>query len=110
VTKGLAVSSQLPLTLLFSSGIFLKKQQICETGRLGSPQKFSSKFLLDCLEPTTSLFEWVRRFYALDSCHFDSLCGLVVRLPGYRSRGPSSILRYQIFGEVVGLERVHSAS
>jgi hypothetical protein len=36
----------------------------------------------------------------------DRLCGLVVRVRGYRSRGPGSILRgYQIFWEVVGLER-----
>jgi hypothetical protein len=36
----------------------------------------------------------------------DFLCGLVVRVPGYRSRGPRfDTLRYQIFWEVVGLER-----
>jgi hypothetical protein len=34
------------------------------------------------------------------------LCGLVVRDPGYRSRGPGSdSLRYLIFWEVVGLGR-----
>jgi hypothetical protein len=34
------------------------------------------------------------------------LCGLVVRVPGYRSRGPGfDSRRYQFFGEVVGLER-----
>jgi hypothetical protein len=33
-------------------------------------------------------------------------CGLVVRVPAYKSRGPGSISgRYQIFWEVVGLER-----
>jgi hypothetical protein len=37
---------------------------------------------------------------------YDCLCDLMVRVPGYRSRGPGSIPeRYQIFGEVVGLER-----
>jgi hypothetical protein len=37
----------------------------------------------------------------------DRLCGLVVRVPGYRSRGPGfDSRRYQIFREVVGLERV----
>jgi hypothetical protein len=36
----------------------------------------------------------------------DRLCGLVVRVPGYRSRGPAfDSRRYQIFWEVVGLER-----
>jgi hypothetical protein len=33
-------------------------------------------------------------------------CGLVVRVPGYRSRGPGfDSRRYQIFKEVMGLER-----
>jgi hypothetical protein len=36
----------------------------------------------------------------------DRLCGLVVRVSGYRSRGPGfDSLRYQSFWEVVGLER-----
>jgi hypothetical protein len=36
----------------------------------------------------------------------DRLCGLVVRVPGYRSRGPGfDSGRYQIFWEVVDLER-----
>jgi hypothetical protein len=35
----------------------------------------------------------------------DRLCGLVVRVPGYRSRGPGfDSRRYPIFWEVVGLE------
>jgi hypothetical protein len=34
------------------------------------------------------------------------LCGLLVRVPGYRSRGRGfDSRRYQIFREVVGLER-----
>jgi hypothetical protein len=36
----------------------------------------------------------------------DRLCGLVVRVPGYRSRDPGfDSRRYQIFSEVVGVER-----
>jgi hypothetical protein len=36
----------------------------------------------------------------------DRLCVLVVRVPGYRSRGPGfDSRRHQIFWEVVGLER-----
>jgi hypothetical protein len=36
----------------------------------------------------------------------DRLCGLVVRVPGYRSRGPVfDFRRYQICREAVGLER-----
>jgi hypothetical protein len=38
--------------------------------------------------------------------YYDRLCGLVVRVPGYRRQGPGfDSLRYQIFREVVGLER-----
>jgi hypothetical protein len=37
---------------------------------------------------------------------YDRLCGLVVRVPGYRSRGSGfDFRRYQIFLEVVSLER-----
>jgi hypothetical protein len=37
---------------------------------------------------------------------FDRLCSLVVRVPGYRSRDPGfDSRRYQIFWEVVVLER-----
>jgi hypothetical protein len=37
---------------------------------------------------------------------FCRLCGIVVRVPGYRSRGPwFDSRRYQIFWEVVGMER-----
>jgi hypothetical protein len=36
----------------------------------------------------------------------DRLCALLVRVPGYRSRGPGLDFRsYRIFWEVVGLER-----
>jgi hypothetical protein len=36
----------------------------------------------------------------------DRLCGLVVRVSGYRARGPEfDSPPYQIFGEVRGLER-----
>jgi hypothetical protein len=36
----------------------------------------------------------------------DRLCGVMVRVPGYRSRGPGfDSQRYQIFWEVVSLER-----
>jgi hypothetical protein len=48
-------------------------------------------------------FVWLNLFYALYiSAH---LCGLVVKVPGYRSRGPGfDSQHYQIFWEVVGLE------
>jgi hypothetical protein len=51
---------------------------------------------------------WVLVFWVLNYFYFVcfGLCGLVVRVPGYRSRGPGfDYRRYQIFWEVVGLER-----
>jgi hypothetical protein len=42
----------------------------------------------------------------LFTSYVDRICGLVVRVPGYRSRGPSSIPgATRFFWEVVGLER-----
>jgi hypothetical protein len=47
-----------------------------------------------------------RQFIILWITGLDRLCDLVVRVPGYRSRGPGfDTLHYQIFWEVVGLER-----
>jgi hypothetical protein len=44
--------------------------------------------------------------YAFSYEVHDRFCGLVVRVPDYRSRGPGFDYRsYQIFWEVVGLER-----
>jgi hypothetical protein len=45
-------------------------------------------------------------FIKHDRYALDRLCGLVVRVPGYRSRGPGfDSRRYQVFWEVVDLER-----
>jgi hypothetical protein len=63
---------------------------LLESGSLsGSPQSSGTVY---CKKSTLSLE--------------DRLCCLVVRVPGYRSRGPwFDFQRYQIFWEVVGLER-----
>jgi hypothetical protein len=53
---------------------------------------------------TDALRDGVKRKKWNQRCD-DRLCGLVVRVPGYRSRGPEiDSRRYQIFWEVVGLE------
>jgi hypothetical protein len=52
----------------------------------------------DTLNACSSIVICVAKFH-------DRLCGLVVRVPGYRSRGAGfNSRRYQIFREVVGLE------
>jgi hypothetical protein len=44
------------------------------------------------------------KLYDIVTC--DRLCGLMVRVPAYRSRGPGfDSRRYQIFREAVSLER-----
>jgi hypothetical protein len=44
--------------------------------------------------------------YITVTLYIDRLCGLVVRIPDYRSRGPAFYSRrYQMFREVVCLER-----
>jgi hypothetical protein len=45
--------------------------------------------------------KWILKYEF--SISIDSLCGLVVRVPGYSPESDS--LRYQIFWEVLGLER-----
>jgi hypothetical protein len=46
------------------------------------------------------------KMFKLSILSYGTACGLVVRVPGYRSRGPGFDSRpYQIFWEVVGLER-----
>jgi hypothetical protein len=47
-----------------------------------------------------------RSFIARWFLDFDRLCGLVVRVSGYRYRGPGfDPRRYQIFWVIVGLEQ-----
>jgi hypothetical protein len=62
-------------------------------------------FYISCLEATQlsiSVDVYFRTIYDIS----DRLCGLVVRVRGYRSRGPwLDSLRYHIFGQVVSLER-----
>jgi hypothetical protein len=62
--------------------------------------------------PLISVFYTRSRYFSiqvaphLSSRSWVDLCGLVVRVPGYRSRDPGFDSRlYQIFWEVVGLER-----
>jgi hypothetical protein len=50
-------------------------------------------------------FQCTAHFYVL-CIEYERPCDLVVRVPGYRSRGPGSdSRRYHIFWKVVGLER-----
>jgi hypothetical protein len=60
--------------------------------------------------PANSLQNWREYYFTLvlpsHIVSTDRLCGLAVRVPCYRSRGPGFDFRlYQIFWEVVGVER-----
>jgi hypothetical protein len=56
-------------------------------------------------QPTSSIYLNEYIYECVCMC-LDRLCDLVVRVTGYRSRSPGfDSLRYQIFREVVGLER-----
>jgi hypothetical protein len=68
---------------------------------LSVPSSLLSFLLLLHFKAVTS-----RLFFCFSTCRgLDRLCGLVARVPGYRSRGPGfDSQRYQIFWEVVGLE------
>jgi hypothetical protein len=56
---------------------------------------FSTKYLRGFI----NLQKFVEKIY-------DRLCGLMITVPGYRSRGPGFVSQhYQILWEVVGLER-----
>jgi hypothetical protein len=51
------------------------------------------KTMTQCLkqEKLTEETEQKGTLFPLSDFYFDRLCGLVVRVPGYRSRGPSSV-------------------
>jgi hypothetical protein len=71
-------------------------------------KKYEKQILVSSFQSFCSLVtapKWRDRF---DEIRFysDVLCGLVVRVPGYRSRSSGFVSRrYQIFWEVAGLER-----
>jgi hypothetical protein len=65
---------------------------------------------MPCIEfhPNWLTYFWHRwsSFMSPYTTNWDRLCGLVVRVSGYRSRGPGfDSRRFQIFWEAVGLER-----
>jgi hypothetical protein len=75
---------------------FSPKRQLIFNGLHGILSQEIWRFILN------NLYTGSFRFLLICAVH----CGLVVRVPGYRSRGTAfDSLRYQIFWEVVGLER-----
>jgi hypothetical protein len=67
---------------------------------------FSYRAMSSVQHPILSLEEPVSVFMSPSESGLDRLCGLVVRVPDYRSRGPGFDSRhYQILWEVVRLKR-----
>jgi hypothetical protein len=55
------------------------------------------KYIHDVIEAYITIVKLIHGFSSHCHCH-DRLCGLVVRVPGYRSTGPGfNSRRYQIF-------------
>jgi hypothetical protein len=92
-----------------SYSVFLHVGIICYLWLLISSSVFkpriSHRLLLGDSE-FTGLTDHHTAFIYFDLSKQYRVCGLVIRVPGYRPRGPGfDSWRYQIFWEVVGLER-----
>jgi hypothetical protein len=75
-------------------------------GNPGHGFKFAMLVHLVQWNKINSFFQVIFGILGTQSPTKDRLCDLVVRVPGYRSRGPGfDSRRYQIFWQVVGLER-----
>jgi hypothetical protein len=108
---GLYISTFLYAILFYNKPISLSRSPACLSKalilNLSSPQKSLTKQRIRQCKygfiqalPTASYFLWC--LYGVR----DHLCDLVVRVSGYRSRGPGfDTRRFQIFWEAVGLER-----
>jgi hypothetical protein len=71
-----------------------------------SPKPFTIFWWVTCMFDGRSVCRYTFVIYRDEWIGTDRLYDLVVRVPGYRSRGPRlDSRRYQIFWEVVGLER-----
>jgi hypothetical protein len=78
---------------------------ICEVRMKICDQKYIN-FMSGCKTITRKCSISTVCFHGTDVSFEDILCDLAVRVPGYISRGPGfDSRRYQIFWEVVGLER-----
>jgi hypothetical protein len=81
-----------------------RRCNICTTVRISSLCKYCAEvreFELRSHRSARYTYIYILVFWLMDS-----LCGLAVRVPGCRSRGPGfDVWPYQIFWEVVGLER-----
>jgi hypothetical protein len=90
--------------LLFKLSNQLTTETWYELNATGCQLKCVHLYLLQLL--ITITFELFNRFSKKFDTNNDRLCGLVVRVSGYRSRGVGfDSQRYQIFWEVVSLER-----
>jgi hypothetical protein len=75
-------------------------------------EEFQALIIMIFIKIPTIIFKILKfEFNILNSIMFDRLCGLVVRVSGYRSRGPGSIPGPTRFSEKKGVwNGVHLAS
>jgi hypothetical protein len=98
-TVGVAVSYE--LTVLTASWRrmrqsivwgYLSSGETTWPGAYGAKKCYHTMYAGDCKQNISVFIEWKREnIFVSCSTSFDRLCGLVVRVPGYRSRGPGLI-------------------
>jgi hypothetical protein len=91
------------LTMRSDPGAYPSSLRTWKTGLINTSGQTGISLLMKFMR---NFLKFLIRWFMKLLWSIDCLCGLVVRVSGYRSRGPGLDFRhFQIFWEAVGLER-----